>query len=279
MVSKQAVLVLLVVTLFGCLGGVAATLKEPIQYQAEAYDVVYAMPSGLTHLIGPDQSQQIAEIYQAGVLQDSVVAAVRRSLPQYSAEEIAQSIRVSVVAYTPFTRITATASTADGAAKLANTVALAWALVAGQAMNQAYTDTKNALQARADDLTQKIANAQQTLTATDLSNPVVPSLQSQLKAWQDALATTDSDIESLDAARLEVAGNAWVAISAKAANATQSPNPFKNLALGVAVGFSLGLLLALWLTSRQWRGQSAQIDQNATTAEPTEVAYEAPDGW
>lgn len=279
MVSKQAVLVLLVLTLFGCLGGLTATLKEPVQYQAEAYDVVYAMPSGFTHLIGPDQSQQIAEIYQAGVLQDSVVAAVRNSLPQYSAEEIARSIRVSVVAYTPFTRITATASTADGAAKLANTVALDWALVAGQAMNQAYTDTKNTLQSRADDLTQKIADTQQTLAATDPSSPLVPSLQSQLKAWQDALATTDSDIESLDAARLDIAGNAWVAISARAANATQSPNPLKNLALGAAVGFSLGLLLALWLTSRQWRLQSAQINHNAATVEPTEVAHEAPDGW
>lgn len=279
MVSKQAVLVLLVLTLFGCLGGIVATLKEPVRYQAEAYDVVYAMPNGFAHLIGPDQAQQIAKIYRAGVLQDSVVAGVRRSLPQYTSEELAKSIQVSVVAYTPFTRISATASTADGAAKLANVVALTWAEVAGQATNQAYTDTKSTLQARSDDLTQKIAAAQQTLAATDPSSPLVPGLQSQIKTWQDALATTNSDIESLDTARLQIAGNAWVSIHARAADAIRSPDPIKNLTLGIAVGFSLGLLLALWLTSRQWRRQSAQNDQKVATLEPTSAAYEAPDGW
>lgn len=279
MITKQAVLVLLGVTLFGCLGGIIPTFIRPAQYTAEAYDVVYATPENFARLIGPDQSQQITEIYQAGVLQDSVIAGVRKSLPQYTAKQIAQSIRVSVVAYTPLTRITATASTADGAASLANTVALSWALVAGQAMNQAYNDTKNTLQARADDLTQKIANAQQTLAATDPSNPVIPSLQSQLKSWQDALTTTNADIESLDTARLQAAGNAWVAVRAKASDAIRSPDPVKNLTLGIAIGFSLGLLLALWLTSRRWRRQGAQVDQKAATLEPTAVAYEAPDGW
>jgi capsular polysaccharide biosynthesis protein len=278
-ITKQAVLVLLGVTLFGCLGGIIPTFIRPAQYTAEAYDVVYATPENFARLIGPDQSQQITEIYQAGVLQDSVIAGVRKSLPQYTAKQIAQSIRVSVVAYTPLTRITATASSADGAATLANTVALSWALVAGQAMNQAYLDTKNTLQARADDLTQKIANTQQALAATDPSNPVIPSLQSQLKSWQDALTTTNADIESLDTARLQAAGNAWVAVRAKASDAIRSPDPVKNLTLGIAIGFSLGLLLALWLTSRRWRHQSAQIDQKAATLEPTAVAYEAPDGW
>jgi capsular polysaccharide biosynthesis protein len=278
-ITKQAVLVLLGVTLFGCLGGIIPTVIKPAQYTAEAYDVLYATPENFTRLISPDQAQQIAKIYRVGVLQDSVVAGVRKSLPQYTSEELAKSIQVSVVAYTPLTRISATASTADGAAKLANVVALTWAEVAGQAANQAYTDTKSTLQARSDDLTQKIAAAQQTLAATDPSSPLIPGLQSQIKTWQDALATTNSDIESLDTARLQIAGNAWVSIRARAANAIRSPDPIKNLTLGIAVGFSLGLLLALWLTSRQWRRQSAQIDQKVATSEPMSPAYEAPDGW
>jgi len=278
-ITKQAVLVLLGVTLFGCLGGIIPTVIKPAQYTAEAYDVLYTTPENFTRLISPDQAQQIAKIYRVGVLQDSVVAGVRKSLPQYTSEELAKSIQVSVVAYTPLTRISATASTADGAAKLANVVALTWAEVAGQAANQAYTDTKSTLQARSDDLTQKIAAAQQTLAATDPSSPLIPGLQSQIKTWQDALATTNSDIESLDTARLQIAGNAWVSIRARAANAIRSPDPIKNLTLGIAVGFSLGLLLALWLTSRQWRRQSAQIDQKVATSEPMSPAYEAPDGW
>jgi capsular polysaccharide biosynthesis protein len=278
-ITKQAVLVLLGVTLFGCLGGIIPTVIKPAQYTAEAYDILYNTPENFTRLISPDQAQQIAKIYRVGVLQDSVVAGVRKSLPQYTSEELAKSIQVSVVAYTPLTRISATASTADGAAKLANVVALTWAEVAGQAANQAYTDTKSTLQARSDDLTQKIAAAQQTLAATDPSSPLIPGLQSQIKTWQDALATTNSDIESLETARLQIAGNAWVSIRARAANAIRSPDPIKNLTLGIAVGFSLGLLLALWLTSRQWRRQSAQIDQKVATSEPMPPAYEAPDGW
>ena len=127
------VLALLAVTLFGVLGGLGASLILPVHYQAEAYVVVYAMPRGFTSLISPDEEVSLQNVYRAGVLQDAVLKRVQAQLPGYSADTIAEAIQVGGVAYTPLTRITATAPTADDAARLANGVATAWVDVAGAA--------------------------------------------------------------------------------------------------------------------------------------------------
>lgn len=253
MVSKQVVLALLAVTLFGALSGFAATLIKPVYYQAEAYVVVYEMPKGFTNVIGPDEAAHLNDVYRAGVLQDAVVKRVQQTLPQYSAQALAQSIRVEIVAYTPFTRITAIAATADDATKLANTVALSWALVAGTAMNQAFDTTREMLQTREAAQLQQIADVQDALAKVDPSSAAAQTLQTQLNTLEDEHGATVATILSLDTLRLDVAGNAYVAIQAQASDAVKSPDLLKYVALGAGVGLSLGLMLVLWLSRRRWK--------------------------
>jgi capsular polysaccharide biosynthesis protein len=270
-------LVLLGVILFGCLGGIVATLVEPVQYQAEAYVVVYRMPTGFTTLISPDEANDINAIYEAGALQDRVLERIHARYPQYSIDAIRRAIQVKIVAYTPLTRITATATTADDAAQLANAVADQWTAVAGNSLKEAIETTTLALEVREADLSEKITVTQQQLAATDPASPVVPGLQAQLALWQNQLAKTESDIESLDVQRLYVAGNAWVANRATVENATKTPDLIKNIALGIAIGVSLSLMLALWLTARQWRRRETQHGQEPRKSAPPRLAREAID--
>lgn len=278
MISRQTLLVLLAVTLFGCLGGLAATLITPTQYQADAYVVVYDMPHGVSNLLIPGSDPNLTEIYQTGALQDQVISRTQQLLPGHSADEIKRAITIETVAYTPFTRVTATGPTANAAAALANAFGSAWTEVASRTVYKAYNDTLAVLQTRQDDLLQKIATDQQKLEKLDPASPLAADIQTEIGSWRDALTKTQSDIESLDIARLYVAGNAWVAIRAKAANAQRSPDPIKNLAVGLAAGLSLGILLALWLTSRRWhRVQDVRQPLDEQPAKPAlaESLYEA----
>lgn len=251
MVRKQAILVLLAVTLFGALGGLIATYIQPVRYQADAYVVIYGMPRGFTELIGPDEAPQVAAIYRTGMLQSAVVKQVQAELPGYSADDIARAVQVQVVAYTPRTKITATASTAAGAARLANVVANAWISVAGVANEHAYTLTKATLDARKTDLIQSITFLQNVLAHANPKARSSPALQS----LRDALAKTETAIQELDQTRKDAEGNAKMDTSAQASDAVRSPDPVKNLGISVVVGFFLGLALDLWLMASIWKRQ------------------------
>ena len=278
MVSRQMVLALLAVTLFGVLGGLGASLILPIHYQAESYVVVYAMPRGFTSLIGPDEDVTLQNIYRAGVLQDAVLKKVQAQLPGYSAGSIAEAIQVSGVAYTPLTRITATAPTADGAARLANVVATAWVDVAGAALSNAYTLTQSTLQTRQDDLEKQITTAQQALDVADPTSPTATDFQAQLQTLHTSLSATQQALVALEQSRYDVAGNAWVAVPATASGAVRYPDTLKSLGVGAAVGISLGLILDLWLMSRQWKRQLAQSNPRIAALVPTAAAREATNG-
>lgn len=258
MVNRQVVLVLLAVTLFGALSGFVVTLVKPVHYQADAYIVVYDMPRGLNDVLSPDEAAHLNDVYKAGMLQDAVVKLVQARLPQYSAQALAQAIQVEIVAYTPFTRITATATTAEGAATLANVVADAWTTVARTANENAYDATKATLEAREDVQLQQITATQDALKAADPSSDSAKELQKELNSLQDDLSKTAAAILDLDRARYDVVGNAYVQIFAKASDAVQDPDPVKSLAIGTGIGFSLGLLLDLWITSRRRNRDGAQ---------------------
>lgn len=293
MVNKQVALALLAVTLFGALSGFAVTLIRPVSYQAEAYVVVYEMPKGFTNIIGPDEAAHLNDVYQAGVLQDAVVKRVRQTLPQYSAQTLAQSIQVEIVAYTPFTRITATATAADSAANLANTVAQAWALVAGTATNQAYDSTKATLESREQTQLQQIATVQDALEKVDATSAAAQTLQTELNTLEDERSTTAANIQALGTLRLNVAGNAYVAIRANTSDAVKSPDLTKYVALGAGIGLSLGLMFVLWLTRRRWkrdgerealRGAAAAVASPSASASvsvsaPPAVRGEVSHGW
>lgn len=278
MVSRQMVLALLAVTLFGVLGGLGASLILPVHYQAEAYVVVYAMPRGFTSLIGPDEEATLQNFYRAGALQDAVVKQVQAQLPGYAADTIAEAIQVDGVAYTPLTRITATAPTADGAARLANVVATAWVDVAGAALSNAYTLTHSTLQTRQDDLQKQIATAQQALDVADPTSTTAADLQAQLQTLRTTLSATQQALVALEQTRYDVAGNAWVAVPATASSAVRYPDTVKSLGVGAVIGISLGLILDLWLMSRQRKRQVAQSNPRIATLVPTVAAHEATNG-
>jgi uncharacterized protein involved in exopolysaccharide biosynthesis len=272
------VLALLAVTLFGVLGGLGASLILPVHYQADAYVVVYAMPRGFTSLIGPDEEVTLQNVYRAGVLQDDVLKKVQAQLPGYSADTIAEAIQVGGVAYTPLTRITATGSTADGAARLANVVATAWVDVAGAALSNAYTLTQSSLQTRQDDLQKQITTAQQALADADPTSPTAADLQAQLQTLHTTLSATQQALVALEQSRYDVAGNAWVAVPATASSAVRYPDTLKSLGVGAVVGISLGLILDLWLMSRQRKRQLAQSNPRIAALVPTAAAREATNG-
>lgn len=251
MVNKQVVLVLLAVTLFGSLSGFIITLVKPVRYQAEAYVVVYDMPRGLNDILSPDEAAHLDDVYRAGVLQDEVLKQVRTRLPEYSSEDIAHAIQVEIVAYTPFTRITATATTAVGAATLANEVATAWTSVAGAANQKAYDDTKTTLVLRESAQLKQLATIQNALKAAEPSSDSAAQLKAQAHSLQDAINQTSGAILGLDKTRYDVVGNAYVEIFAKASDAVRTPDPAKNVAVGGAIGISLGIVLAIWLTMRR----------------------------
>lgn len=278
-VNRPIILTLVMVTLFGALSGFFATLIKPVHYQADAYVVVYDMPRGLNDILSPDEAAHLDEVYRAGVLQDAVVKQVQATLPEYSASDLARSIQVEIVAYTPFTRITATATTAEGAAQLANVVADAWTSVAGEANQKGYDATKATLEARENDLLKKIANVQRALAAADPSSTTAAELRSELKTLQNDLGNAAAAIVDLDKARYDVVGNAYVSIPAKASNATKSPSLIKNLGVGAGIGFSLGLLLALWLTLRRWRRLDTHSRPQGMASSSLAVGREATHGW
>lgn len=281
MVNRRTILALLAVTLFGCLGGLIATLKQPVRYQAQAYAVVYGMPRGFTELLGPSDAMQVNDIYQAGVTQDAVVRLVQQTLPGYTADALKRDIQVEVVAYTPLTRIIATAPTAEEASTLANVVAASWTSVVGAAVEKAFVDTKVALETRADLLTQQINNGEAALAATDPTSAKAAALQAQIQTWRDSLSKTLADSLALETAHYYVAGNAQVPISAKPTSAQKIPDLKKNLAAGAAIGFALGLLLALWIASRQWHRRQVldvkRVEQARETT-PLTAQYGATDG-
>lgn len=278
MISRQTVLVVLAVTLFGCLGGLVATLITPTRYQADAYVTVYNNPRGVSNILIPGDDPNLTDIFSQGALQDEVINQTRQKIHGLSADEIRRDVKVEIVAYTPFTRVTATGVSANEAAGLANAFADAWTEVASAAMFKAYNDTMSVLQTRQDDLLQKIATDQKKLESLDPASPLATDIQAEIGTWRDALAKNQSDIETLDEARLYLAGNAWVAIRAKASNAERSPDPIKNLAIGLGVGLSLGILLALWLTSRRWhraQGVTQLLDEQPAAPALSESVHEA----
>lgn len=278
MLSKQATLALLAVTLFGCLGGIIATLTHPVLYQAQAYVAVYAMPKGLDGFIGQDEATQIRDIYQLSATERQVLQQARGKIPAYSYDDIRQNIRVELVAYTPYTRITATDKTARGAVMLANAVASAWVGTAS-IMNDTLAETiKSHLEERESELSDRIAIAQQSLAEAKPSSPLAIALNTEIQTFQDSYNKADTALQGLDDARKDMVGNAYWIAPATESTAVPTPNAMKNLIMGAAVGASVGLLLMFWLTMGRWNRTQKRASSSFKTATQPTVGQEASDG-
>jgi len=246
-ITRAVVFAVLGLTVLGGLGGWLGAAIQPPQYQAEAFVVVYAMPSGFGNLISPDEANTVNAFYAAGALQDSVVQRVLARYPSLTADEIRQAIQVSIVAYTPLTRVTATAASAQVATKLANAVASAWVAVAGNVITEAYNSTYAALVDHEQQLMSQIETTQKALNAAKPTSTKAQTLRDQLQTLNTAYASTDANLTALEKERYYVAGNAYVATLASESAVTQIPDLFKSLLTGGAVGLGLGILCALWL--------------------------------
>jgi uncharacterized protein involved in exopolysaccharide biosynthesis len=272
-VRTSAVLVFTLMTLFGCLGGLLVTFVQPTVYHAEAYVIVYEMPSGFTELISPDEANNLNAIYRAGALQESVLRQVQARLPNLSASDIRSSVDVAVVAYTPLTRITASARTAELAVALANAVADGWTRTAGDTIYTAWTATDAALATHEAQLLQQIEATQKAIATTPASSSSAAALQQHLTSLEHAFSTTDAALVSLDKYRFDVAGNAYVTLRASPASATMDPNPLKTAAIGAAVGGAIGIVLAMWVTRRAFTREASL--RLAQVTEASARKYEA----
>lgn len=269
MVRKPAILVLIGVTLFGCLGGLAGALVRSPHYQVDAVVIVYEMPHDLRELIGPDEAQQIDDIYKQGALQPKVSQQVLNQFPGMTAAQLHASIQVTPIAYSPLTRITATARTPDQAVALANAVAVAWTSLADNANSNAWDSTVAALKSHESDLYTRIGATQKAIADAQSTGTPIEPLQAQLASELQQLAKTDDSLVTLDKDRLVLIGNAYVATPADAANAVRVPDPVQLAAQGAAGGFALGLVFALWLVYRQFR---KQIRLDAMSGDPRPLA-------
>jgi capsular polysaccharide biosynthesis protein len=256
-VSRTAILFALGFGLLGALGGLFAALLTPTSYQAEAFVVVYQMPTGFTNLISPDEANVITAYYAAGALQDSVIQRVRFKYPQLTAQDIRQSVQVSIVAYTPLSRVTATGASEQVAITLANAVANAWVGDAGLVITQAYDSAYTTLIDHETALNKQIAATRAQLVPLNPASAKAKALNAQLQALESAYTTTDANIAQLERERYAVAGNAYVATPASATSVTRSPDYLKALAAGGAVGLALGIVAMLWVIRISLRSTAA----------------------
>lgn len=274
-ITRAVVFAVLGLTVLGGLGGLLGAAIQSPRYQAEAFVVVYAMPSGFNNLISPDEANAVNEFYAAGALQDSVVQRVLARYPSLTPDEIRQAIQVSIVAYTPLTRVTATAASAQVATKLANAVASAWVAVAGTVITEAYNSTHAALVDHEQQLTSQIETTQKALNAAKPTSTKAQTLRDQLQTLNTAYASTDASLTALEKERYYVAGDAYVATPASESTVTRLPDPFKSLFTGGAVGLSLGILCALWLIRIGPRAPAGV----ALPAAPRRVRTTTPVAW
>jgi uncharacterized protein involved in exopolysaccharide biosynthesis len=245
--TRAVFLAVLGLTILGGLGGFLGAAIQPALYQADAFVVVYDMPSGFNNLIGPDQANNLNAFYAAGALQDSVIQRVRARYPNLTPDQIRQAVQVSIVAYTPLTRVSATGGSAQVATALANAVASAWVAIAGNVITQAYDSTYAILTAHQQQLASQIKATQAALNAARPSSTKAQTLTAQLQTLNSAYASTDANLTALENERYYVAGNAYVATPASASTVTRIPDVFRSLLTGSGVGLGLGIVCALWL--------------------------------
>lgn len=259
MITRSIWLLVLALTALGCLGGFLGATLQPVTYQAEAFVVVYSMPPGFNNLISPDEANTINAFYTAGALQDQVVQRVRQRYPSLSASLIRQAVQVSIVAYTPLTRVTATAGSATAAAALANAVASAWVNISGAVLTQAYESTYAGLLSHEQDITAQITATQAQLDLAKPSSTKAQQLSDQLQTLRTTFATADANLTALEKERYSVAGNAYIATPASADNATRAPDVSKSLTTGGAIGLGVGAIAALWML----RGRAPALPEQA----------------
>lgn len=263
-IPRIAIYLALAFTVLGGLGGFFGALLQPARYQAEAFVVVYTMPTGFSNLISPDEANTINAYYQAGALQNSVIQRVLYRYPSLTASEIRQAIQVSIVAYTPLTRVTATAAAPQVAVTLANAVATAWVNDAGSVITHAYDSTYAVLLDHEQQLNDQITTTRAALNAAKPSSTKAQALSARLQGLESAFASADANLTALEKQRYAVAGNTYVATPAAESTVTRIPDLFKSLATGGAVGLGLGVVCMLWMIRVALRGGAPKLEREAS---------------
>jgi uncharacterized protein involved in exopolysaccharide biosynthesis len=270
-----AALVMLACTLIGVGGSFAGYVLAKATYRAEAYVVVYEMPPQDRELIGPDAANQVEAIYSQGALQPSVMQQILQRLPYLTETTVRQTVSISVVAYTPLTRVAAVADSPDNAATLANTVSEYWTKAAAATYNAAFDQASSSLQGQIDQISAQIQklNTQllqlSTPTATTTPNPtVVASLEGQLKTLTTTQSSLDQQLANLAVARAQVVGDSYIATHAEPNAATRQPDRTKTLLAGAAIGAAIGALMVLYLFRRRLQ-RAAKTTQSTMLASAT----------
>lgn len=236
-------------TLVGAAGGLFGVQLQPVSYTAESYVVVYQMPAGLNEILSPDEANQIQSVYRAGAFQPEVVGRVLHYFPALTEAQLRQKVQLTIIAYTPFTRITVTDSDARAATQLANTFSDAWTLTISAAYETAFASMRTQYSNQLTQLSAKIATLTQQLAAPSLAqvptSPQAVSLEAQLTAALAQQTQVEDQLGSLTLARNQTLGNAYTAVRATLDAVQQTPNPAKTIAAAAAIGFAVGLALVL----------------------------------
>lgn len=285
----RLVLLVLGTTALGGLAGGALIAVARTSYQADAYVALAPMPDDVRTALGPTQAHSIDAVYRAGPLGSDVLERAARQMIGRTPAEVRAQVRVNAVSFTPLIQITAHADQPGEAQAIANIVASTWVARLIDAYDSAFTTLETGLTASDDTLSDEIATTQQAIvTGTAqcghrLPRGVVATCASpaQVAAWQ---ATISVDVQQQTAVRdaitllavrrAQVIRIAYLAIPADDDTTMSLPDVRRILEAGLGGGFTLGVLLALWLLRgpiRQTLRQRMRRGAESGAAWPVEV--------
>jgi hypothetical protein len=266
---------ILLSALVGALGGWTGGRLQTLEYTATSYAVVYPMPQGLRNLISPDEANVLQDVYQAGALQDAVIDKTLPYFPGMSAKEVRDSVQIAIVAYSPYTRVIATARDPLRAVALANNISDNWTLLITQAYESAFSNLTQRLTEREHSVDAQVTallSAIATQQAAKLPNPAVAqALQAELVAAQQQQQDLLNVLQVLSTYHNNGEGVAYTATRATERGLEAHPDSLHVTLIGATVGLVSGLLLALWrmrrMSTTKGRPRASGI---ATPASPAE---------
>jgi hypothetical protein len=254
------------ITLVGALGGWTGALLQGPVYMATAYAVVYRMPPGLTDLISPDEANNLQSVYEAGAFQDAVIAKSLPYFPGLTREEWRSRVRIAIVAYSPYTRVTVTSPDPRQAVALANNVSDTWATLTQRLYDDTFTSLRARFTGRMDQVDKQVAALQSAVVTQQAMRPRNPALvqatQAELTAAQEQQQQLAAILDSLTTYHNQGQSLAYTAIRADARSLAVRSDTLRSTGSGTVIGFISGVLLALWSLRRSvWtRRESTAVD-------------------
>ena len=237
-------------TLVGALGGFFGAEFQTPQYTATAFVVVYRMPAGQSGLISPDQANTLQSTYEAGVFQDQIIARALPFFPGLTAADFRRSVKIAIVAYSPYTRVIVTRPDPRQAVALANNVSDNWAQLTQNLYEEEFHALRQRLLVHISDMNNQVDALQASVTAQKARQPqnpaVIQALQSQVTAAQQQTMNLAQALNAMTTYHDEGENLAYTAVRADIHNVSKQPDTLKVIVVGMGIGMITSILFALW---------------------------------